>query len=66
MEIHRRVAEHIGKYNTLLEIVTRKIGWVGHVVRAKGTLANTILQRIGEGKISRGRPARQWLDDVKQ
>ena len=30
------------------------------------TLTNTILQDDVEGKISRGRPARQWLDDVKE
>ena len=36
------------------------------VVRAKGTLANTILQCKVEGKRSRRRPARQRLDDVKE
>ena len=34
--------------------------------RGKGTLANTILQGNAEGERSRGRPARQWLDDVKE
>ena len=32
----------------------------------KGTLANTILQGNVERKISRGRPARQYKDDVKE
>ena len=42
--------------------------WFGHVARMKGTLASTILQCKVEGKRSRGRPARQWLDldDVKE
>ena len=49
----RRVIEHIGKYDTLLEIVKkRKLRWFGHVVRVKGTLANTILQGKVEGKDS--------------
>ena len=32
----------------------------------KGTLVYTILQGTGEGKGVRGRPAIQWLDDVKE
>ena len=35
------------------------------MVRMTVTLANTILQGKVDGKISRGRPARLWLDDVK-
>ena len=37
VEIHRRVTEHIWKYDTLLEIVKRKLRWFRHVVTAKGT-----------------------------
>ena len=44
----------------------KKLRWYGHVVRAKGTLANTILQVKVEGKRSRWRPTRQLLDDVKE
>ena len=41
---------HIGKYDTLLEIVMkRNLRWLGHVVRAKGILANTILHGKVEG-----------------
>ena len=65
MEIHERVAGHSGKYDTLLEIVKKtKLRWFGHAVRAKGTLAQNNLRGKVESKISRGRPARQWLDDV--
>ena len=63
MEIHRIVAEHIGKYYKRLETRMLMVGTCGE---SEGDPGNTILQRIGEGKISRGRPARQWLDDVKQ
>ena len=39
VETHRRVAEHIGKYDTLQEIIEkRKPRWFGHVIGAKGTL----------------------------
>ena len=38
----------------------RKLRWFRHVVRAKETSANTILQC----EIEEGRPARQWLDVV--
>ena len=35
-EIHRRVAESIGKYDTLLEIIKKtKHRWYGHVARSK-------------------------------
>ena len=52
LKLHWRVAEHIRKYDTLLEIVKRKVRWFGHVVGAKRTM-----ERV-DGKISRGRPAR--------
>ncbi len=38
----------------------------GLVVRMKGALANIILQGKVEGERSRGKPARQWLDNVKE
>ena len=46
----------IRKYDTLLEIVEkRKVRWFGCVVRAKV-----------EGKRPRGRPVRQWLENVDE
>ena len=65
MDIHRRVGEHIGKYDTLLEIVKkRKLRLFGHVVtrlRAKGTPSCRVQLR---GKIKR--KACRWLDKVKE
>ena len=47
----------------LLGIVKeRRVRLFAHVERAKGTLVNTIFQV----KKLRGRPARQWLDDVNE
>ena len=44
VDIHRRVAEHIGKYDMLLEIAKkRKFRCFGLLVGAKETLANTLL-----------------------
>ena len=57
----------IENYDTLLEIVKkRKIRWFGRAGRAKGTMANNILKGKVEMKRSRGRPARQWLEDVQE
>ena len=52
VEIRRGVVEHTGKYDTLLEIIMKMtLRQFGHVVRAKGTLANTIL--LGEVEMKR-------------
>ena len=55
-DIHWRVGEHIGKYDTLLEIVKkRKLRLFGHVVtrlRAKGNP----LAEYSLAERSRGRP----------
>ena len=56
----RYPGEHIGKYDTLLEIVKRKLRWFGHVVRVKGTLANNILQGKVEGK-NHGEGQKEWI-----
>ena len=65
MDIHRRVGEHIGKYDTLLEIVKkRKLRLFGHVVtrlRAKGTPYCRVQFR---GNIKR--KVCRWLHDVKE
>ena len=43
----------------------KKLTWFGHVIRAKGSLANTILQGMVEGSRPRGRPRRQWTNDIE-
>ena len=58
VEIHWKVAEHIGKYGTLLDIVKkRQLRWFGLLVGAKETLANTLLQSKFDGRISQRRSA---------
>ena len=65
MWTYRRVGEHIGKYDTSLEIVKkRKLRLFGHVVtrlRAKGTPSCRVQSR---GKIKR--KACRWLEDIKE
>ena len=49
-----KIQERAGKCETLLEVINkRKVRWFGHVVRAKGTLAYTILQGKVDGEIMR-------------
>ena len=43
----------------------RKLRWFAHVVRATGTLANTMLQGTVEGTRKRGRLKRIWMGDIK-
>ena len=57
----------MGNYDSLLTVVKkRKCRRFGHIVKAKGTLANTILHGKLEGERKRGRPARQRLGDIKR
>ena len=65
-EIRNRIQDLAGPIESFLATVKRKkLTWFGHVTRAKGTLANTILQGIVEGSRSRGRPRRQWTNDLE-
>ena len=52
---YTQLAWHIGKYDTLLQIIKNmKDKWFGHVVRAKGTLTNITLQgKVEEDEITR-------------
>jgi hypothetical protein len=55
--------------NILHEICTRKVNWIGHILRR-----NCLLQQVIEGKIKgeikvtgrRGRRRRKLLDDLKE
>ena len=66
-EVWTRVTELGGPVERFIDVVKRKkLTWFGHVMRAKGTIANTILQGLVDGARSRGRPRRQWVDDIKK
>ena len=64
--VRELVTQHLGRHDSLLSVAKKwKLRWFGHVVKAKGTLANTILQGTVEGTRKRGRPKRIWMDDIK-
>ena len=66
LQVRGLVIQYIGRHDSLLTVAKkRKLRWFGHVTRAKGTLANTILQDTVEGARKRGRPKRIWKDDIK-
>ena len=66
VRVKELVIQYIGKHDSLLSIAKkRKLRWFGHVTRAKGTLANIILQGTVDGSRKRGRPKRIWIDDIK-
>ena len=57
---------NIGEHDHLLTIVKRRqLTWFGHVIRWKGSLANTMLQGGRDGCRKRGRPVRTWLDNIR-
>ena len=59
------VLKEIGTERKILETMKRrKLQYFGHVVRARN-LCTHILQGFVEGKRSRGRQRRRWIDDIK-
>ena len=65
-QIRELITSYIGEHEHLLTIVKRRqLTWFGHVVRWKGSLANTLLQGGTDGCRKRGRPVRMWLDNIK-
>ena len=55
----------MGTERKIVETVKRrKLQYFGHVVRAQN-LCTHILQGFVEGKRSRGRQRRRWIDDIK-
>jgi hypothetical protein len=50
IKVRELVVQNIGCHDSLLTVAKkRKLRWFGHVTRAKGTLANIILQVTVEG-----------------
>ena len=44
----------------------RKLQWFGHLVRQDNSLAKMIMEGMVEGKRGRGRPEKQWIDNIKE
>ena len=61
LEMGRRAVWAIVQHTTLLQLVKkRKLMWFGHAVRAKGTMANTILPGKVEGRRVRGKGSKHY------
>ena len=59
------VLKEMGTERKILETVKRrKLQYFGHVIRAQN-LCTHILQGFVEGKRSKGRQRRRWIDDIK-
>ena len=65
-QVREQMLKYIGEHDHLLTIVKcRQLTWFGHVIRWKGSLANTMLQGGTDGCTKRGRPVRTWLDNIR-
>ena len=65
-EVKNRIELEVGKIVNLLEVVRKmKLQWFGHVVRQRGdSLVKTILEGMIDGKRSRGRPEKSWMNNI--
>ena len=65
-EVEEKIRIAAGPFEKLLRTVKkRKLKWFGHVTRSNG-LEKTILQGTVPGKRGRGRPRRQWGDNIRE
>ncbi|KAG1682425.1 Craniofacial development protein 2 [Nymphon striatum] len=65
-EVIKRIVDRGGwQLEIMKNIKRRKMQYCGHIIRAEGLQSNIMLGRL-EGKRSRGRPRKRWLDDVKK
>ena len=64
VEIRRRVGN---KKNIVQLIMERKLNLFGHICRMKDErLVKGVMFGIMEGQAQRGRPNREWLDDIRE
>ena len=65
-EVRRTITQQVRHYEDLLTTVRkRKLRWYGHVTRSDG-LSKTILQGTVQGKRRRGRPRKNWADNITE
>ncbi|HMW60562.1 MAG TPA: reverse transcriptase domain-containing protein, partial [Leptospiraceae bacterium] len=64
VEIRKRLAV---KKNLLQEVMGRKLTLFGHICRMNdGRMVKDILFGMMDGKSRRGRPSREWFDDIRE
>ncbi|KAG1658719.1 Obg-like ATPase 1 [Nymphon striatum] len=65
-EVIKRIVDRGGwQLEIMKDIKRRKMQYCGYIIRAEGLQSNILLGRL-EGKRSRGRLRKKWLDDVKK
>src|SRR6218665_2971976 len=66
-EQNKKTREELGAEVTVVEKLTRKLTWFGHVERMEGKrLPNAALHRHVIGERSRGRQRKKWMDNVRE
>src|SRR6218665_345928 len=66
-EVSRRVYRLQCKQNIIQHIMNRKLNLFGHICRMKDNrLVKEVMFGTMEGELRRGRPCREWLDDIKE
>ena len=64
--VRAEIEKRIGHNTALLDIVLqRKLSFYGHISR-HDNLCKTIMQGYVEGKRNRGRPKRNWMNDLTE
>ena len=54
-------------YNVVQQVIRRKLGLFGHVYRMKDDrLVKSVMFGMMEGTNKKGRPKREWLDDIQE
>ena len=65
-QVRKKIKDLVGPQEPLLATVKRrKLIWFGHVMR-HNTISKTILQGTLEGGRRRGRPKKNWVENVKE
>ena len=55
-----------GRPETIIEVIKRrKLKYYGHQMRRQTAMAKTLIEGKVEGNRERGRPRREWEDDIK-
>jgi len=65
---NKSILEGLGVKRQLLgELVNRKLTYLGHILRGSGSaLTLQMIEGKVEGERKRGRPRKQWFDNIKE
>ena len=64
---NQELNEPIGNADTVRFIKSRRMAWLGHVMRMdRGRMPRRILEWKPMGRRIRGRPRKRWIEDVEE